>query len=419
MIPASMSRGLPRLRFDSPEDEHQFDKGSQASRLRYFLISGWVSLLIFNGFLVVDWLVSPDVFALGVLVRLMIFTSFGIATMLMAWLYRPVVLALPSGFAEGMVVMTGVLAALSVAVVLSSPAMRDSHWAVHYHGGFVPVIMYGTVVQRLRFRHAAIFAGIVLLIHWACMATGPREADAPVVPMLLFVVSVAMYTLIINFRLEYEERQQFLRHQRGKVLLAQLDHSRIELEKASRCDPLTGVANRRAFDHAMQDAWANAVAQGTPLSLLLVDVDHFKAYNDHYGHPAGDACLVQVADAVQRCLRRPGDLVARYGGEEFIAVLNRAPLAQALAAAERVREAIEALDLPHEAPITYGRVTASIGVATLLPAECQTSAERLIALADEALYQAKNRGRNRVWPAPAPTAPSSDPPLSNESAAPC
>lgn len=90
MIPASMSRGLPRLRFESAEDEHHFDKGSQASRLRHFLISGWVSLLIFNGFLVVDWLVSPDVFALGVLVRLMIFTSFGIATMLVA-------LAVPAG----------------------------------------------------------------------------------------------------------------------------------------------------------------------------------------------------------------------------------------------------------------------------------------------------------------------------------
>ncbi len=101
-------------------------------------------------------------------------------------------------------------------------------------------------------------------------------------------------------------------------------------------------------------------------------------------------------------------------------MLNRAPLEQALAAAERVREAIEALNLPHEAPITHGRVTASIGVATLLPGECQTSAERLIALADEALYQAKNRGRNRVWPDPAThAAQPSAPPLGPEAAAPC
>lgn len=395
MIPASMSRGLPRLRFESAEDEHHFDKGSQASRLRYFLISGWVSLLIFNGFLVVDWLVSPDVFALGVLVRLMIFTSFGIATMLVAWRYRPVVLALPSGFAEGMVVMTGVLAALSVAVVLSSPAMRDSHWSVHYHGGFVPVIMYGTVVQRLRFRHAAVFAGIVLLIHWACMATGPREANAPVIPMLLFVSSVAMYTLIINYRLEYEERQQFLRHQRSQVLLAQLDRSRIELEKASRCDPLTGVANRRAFDLAMQEAWANAVVQGTPLSLLLVDVDHFKAYNDFYGHPAGDQCLRTVAQTLQAAVSTHQGLVARWGGEEFAVVLPGCALAEAQDVAARARQAIQAAGLRHERSATAATVTASLGVASAVPINGGDWAE-LLARADAALYEAKRGGRNRV-----------------------
>lgn len=395
MIPSTMTRGLPRLRFDSEHDERQFDKGSQEARLRYFMLSGWVSLLTYNGFLVVDWLVSPDVFALGVVVRLMVFTSFGMATMLLAWIYRHVVLALPSVATEGAIMVTGIMAALSVAVVLTSPTMGHSEWTVFYHGGFVPVIIYGTVVQRLRFRLAAMFSGAILVIHWCCMALGYREATAPVVPMLLFVSSVALYTLVINYRLEYEERQQFLRQQRGKVLREQLDQSRIEMEKASRCDPLTGVANRRAFDLAMQEAWSQAIAQRTALSLLLIDVDHFKAYNDFYGHPAGDQCLRVVAQTLQEVIREQGALIARWGGEEFAVVLPGHALAQAQEVAGRARQAIQGANLRHERSGTAATVTVSLGVASMQPPAGADWAE-LFAQADAALYEAKRTGRNRV-----------------------
>lgn len=395
MIPSTMSRGLPRLRFDSHEEERQFEKASQETRLRHFMISGWISLLTYNGFLVVDWLVSPDVFALGVLVRLMVFTSFGMATMLVARAYRHVILAMPSSFTEGMVILTGIMAALSVAVVLTSPAMGHSEWTVYYHGGFVPVIIYGTVVQRLRFRMAAAFCGAVLLIHWFCMAAVYRDAAAPVLPMLLLISSVAFYTLIINYRLEYEERQQFLRQQRGKVLRDQLDRSRIELENASRCDPLTGVANRRAFDQIMLEAWTQAMVERTPLSLLLVDVDHFKAYNDFYGHPAGDECLRAVAQTLHGVVSACGGLVARWGGEEFAIVLPGHALAQALEVAGRARQAIQSANLRHERSGTAATVTASLGVAATVPSPDADWAE-LLAQADAALYEAKRGGRNRV-----------------------
>ncbi|HIV72181.1 MAG TPA: GGDEF domain-containing protein [Candidatus Aquabacterium excrementipullorum] len=396
MIPSTMTRGLPRLQFDSPQDERLFDKGSQAARLRYFMISGWVSLLTYNGFLVVDWLVSPDVFALGVLVRLVVFTSFGMATMLIAQIYRHVLLALPSAATEGAIMVTGIMAALSVAVVLTSPNMGHSEWTVFYHGGFVPVIIYGTVVQRLRFRLAAMFTGAILMIHWFCMALAYREATAPVVPMLLFVSSVAIYTLVINYRLEYEERQQFLRQQRGRVLRDQLDRSRIELEKAARCDPLTGVANRRAFDQAMQEAWAQARQQGSHLALLLVDVDHFKAYNDFYGHPSGDQCLHVVAQVLQAVASQHGGLVARWGGEEFAVVLPAQSLAQAQDVAARARQAIQAANLRHERSTTAATVTASLGVAAMTPTTSDEGWAGLLAQADAALYEAKRTGRNRV-----------------------
>lgn len=395
MIPSSMSRSLPRLQFESKEDEHQFDRDSQAPRLRHFMLSGWVSLLTYNGFLVVDWLVNPDVFAMGAALRLAIFTSFGLATLLLATVFRKVFLALPSAVTETSVMATGLLAALSIAVVLTSPAMGHGPWSVFYHGGFVPVIMYGTVVQRLRFNMAAGFTASILVIHWVCMALAYRDDTAPVVPMLLFVSSMAVYTLIINYRLEYEERQRFLRQQRARMLRQQLDRSRIELEKAAGSDPLTGVANRRAFDGAMQTAWADATAYQSALSVLLVDVDHFKAYNDFYGHPAGDQCLRHVAQALQGLVNAEGGLVARWGGEEFAVVLPAHTLPRALDLANRARQAVQAANLRHERSSTCASVTVSIGVASTIPAQDEAWAD-LLAQADAALYEAKRAGRNRA-----------------------
>lgn len=130
---------------------------------------------------------------------------------------------------------------------------------------------------------------------------------------------------------------------------------------------------------------------------MMVDVDHFKAYNDHYGHPAGDACLKEVAGALLRHLRRPGDLVARVGGEEFAIVLPQANVMQAQATAERLRAGVSLLACPHLAsPQAEQRVTVSVGVACLGAAEPGASLTRLMAAADAALYEAKARGRNRV-----------------------
>lgn len=396
MIPSSVDHHrLLRLRFDSAQDERLFDKGSQEARLRHFMLSGWLSLLTYNGFLAVDWLVSSDVFALGVVMRLFVFTSFGAATMLLAAAYRHVILALPSLVTEAVILLTGLIAALSVAAVLTSPGMGHSQWTVYYHGGFVPIIIYGTVVQRLRFRMAGCFVGGVLLIHWLCMAIGYRDATSPVVPMLLFVSSMAGYTLIINYRLEYEDRQQFLRQQRARVLREQLDLSRVELEKAASRDPLTGVANRRAFDQAMQRAWSDAIQARTSVALLLVDVDHFKAYNDFYGHPAGDECLRLVAQALGDVAQAEGGLVARWGGEEFALLLPGRALDGALRVANQARAAIQGARLRHERSGTAATVTASLGVSAAMPTPGAHWAH-LLAQADAALYEAKRTGRNRV-----------------------
>jgi diguanylate cyclase (GGDEF)-like protein len=163
-------------------------------------------------------------------------------------------------------------------------------------------------------------------------------------------------------------------------------------------DGLTGLANRRTFDRRLELEWLRAARDGTPLSLLLIDVDQFKAYNDVYGHQAGDRCLKIVAQVFSLTANRPGDLVARYGGEEIAILLPDTDAEGAAAVAENTRARIEALALRHEANPPLNVLTISIGGATAMPAYelSRTAANDLVAMADQALYRAKTAGRNCI-----------------------
>jgi diguanylate cyclase (GGDEF)-like protein/PAS domain S-box-containing protein len=172
-----------------------------------------------------------------------------------------------------------------------------------------------------------------------------------------------------------------------------------QLARLANLDGLTGVANRRSFDEALEREWRRCAREAVPISLLLGDLDHFKAMNDHYGHRRGDECLRRVGAIFAGAVQRAADLSARYGGEEFVILLPGADMEGALTVAERVRAAIEALGLPH---IGFGCATAvvtiSVGVATLypMPGVAVQNVGTLIDLADRNLYEAKRAGRNRV-----------------------
>lgn len=167
------------------------------------------------------------------------------------------------------------------------------------------------------------------------------------------------------------------------------------LKNASLVDGLTGIANRRRFDETIQTEWKRAFRQGEPLSLLMLDIDFFKRYNDTYGHQAGDECLRQIATTLVKSMKRPGDLAARYGGEEFACVLPGVSPEGTLKIANRIHEAVKRLAIPHEDSPVNVVVTASVGVTTMIPAEDQ-GWDRLMERADKALYQAKKTGRDRV-----------------------
>lgn len=167
------------------------------------------------------------------------------------------------------------------------------------------------------------------------------------------------------------------------------------LERLSSSDGLTGIANRRYFDDYLNREWLRGVRNGTGLAVVLLDVDHFKLFNDTYGHQGGDDCLRQVAGTLQSVLKRPTDLAARYGGEEFAAILPQTDEAGALAVAEQIRKAIEDLHIRHASSPVSTWVTVSIGVASFNV--CQEGRQdTLLAAADQALYQAKRTGRNQV-----------------------
>ena len=160
-------------------------------------------------------------------------------------------------------------------------------------------------------------------------------------------------------------------------------------------DGLTGVANRRRFDEALQAEWRSCRRSGSPLTLLMIDIDHFKRYNDHYGHQGGDVCLQAVAAALRQLFGRPHDLVARYGGEEFACLMPECDITAGLGKAEELRAAVAALGIPHTDSPTADWLTLSIGVATAHPID-DTAPATLVTMADAALYTAKSNGRDRV-----------------------
>ncbi|MBP2229177.1 diguanylate cyclase (GGDEF)-like protein/PAS domain S-box-containing protein [Azospirillum agricola] len=190
-------------------------------------------------------------------------------------------------------------------------------------------------------------------------------------------------------------------HPESVVVVARDISERKRLEEqlavAARTDGLTGLANRRSFDEALDRAWTRAHRTGAPLALLLIDIDRFKLFNDAYGHPAGDTCLRRVAATVAGLARRPGDLAARYGGEEMAVILPDTDEAGAVELAEQLRSAIQGLALEHAGNRPAGVVTVSIGVAATVPPDGdRLEPATLVASADSALYAAKHAGRNRV-----------------------
>jgi diguanylate cyclase (GGDEF)-like protein len=239
----------------------------------------------------------------------------------------------------------------------------------HDRDDWVPIVFLSSHTDA-----ASIVAGI--------RAGGDDYLTKPIAPEVL-VAKLSVMERLASMRRKLVQAQ------------AELATKNEELLSLTRHDALTGIWNRRYHDECLDREFARALRQREPLALLILDVDHFKRYNDHYGHPAGDACLRTVAQAAHAVFKRKTDVFARYGGEEFSALLPATDETGACKLAADIRVAISKLRLPHAASSVGANVTVSIGCACLVP-DRGHAVGHLVTLADRALYVSKERGRDRV-----------------------
>jgi len=257
----------------------------------------------------------------------------------------------------------------------------------NFYIGLILIILYGCVVMPMRVRYAAASS---LLITFAYIYVIGLQAASRFASFnnIFDPLAVDVFGILACYLLEKYKRKEYLHH-------CLLNSEKDRFRALSLIDGLTEIANRRAFDEFVSREWNRALRTGESVALLLIDVDHFKLYNDAMGHLAGDECLCKIARILQLFERRAGDYVARYGGEEFAFLLTGSTREYAREVAESVRRKVMDIAMPHPVSSTESVVTVSIGGAFCIPAH-KDQFDELFRTADNALYRAKNEGRNRV-----------------------
>ena len=325
-LEALLAEGFARLQFPHAlEARYQSDKANE--RLGLLRRGALWTLLLFNALLLPDWLMVPDQFEAALRLRVLVYSP-----LILVGLFFIKDVGGPVR-EWAMLPLSLVAAGITVLLSLSSTDVLAPAYLIC----LAPILMFNGSILRTRFWIALLIDVLVLAMFLGALAALPDPPMAIMIPLGLAILSTVVFTLFGLYWLEHEERVNWVMQQREALLQAQLAQANGHLHRLARFDMLTDVSNRRHFDEFIEHVWSRAQHDGTEVALMMIDVDHFKAYNDHYGHPAGDACLRDVAGALARHLRRPGDLVARVGGEEFAVVLPHANVMQAQATAERLR----------------------------------------------------------------------------------
>ena len=387
LVNATLAEGFAMLVFPR-ELEERFLLEGELKRFKVMTASCFVAVLLFAGMILGDWLLCPEVLPIAFLARECVFPP-----AMLIGLYVLSRLRMPA-LNEWMIALAGMLAAvLETVIVLKG----QSEWAVARVVQMNIILVFTCAIAR--FWPAVTVALAVAGLHGYVVLFMPDVTGMLAFNTTLLLMTSVAFVLYGNYKLEHDERMAFLLDAREKALHARLTQAHERLTHMATTDALTQVANRRYFESYLAECWERAQRQELALSLILLDVDYFKPYNDRYGHQAGDRCLVAVAEALSGCIRRPGDLVARWGGEEFVVVMMDADECAVAAVAERVRQAVSALQLPHAGSSCAGHVTVSGGWATIRP-QMHEAWPQLVQVADDALYGAKQAGRHRMHGAP-------------------
>lgn len=263
-------------------------------------------------------------------------------------------------------------------------------------GQYLLMVGFFLLVIVIGYRVVEAIGGRVEIL--SSQVTGPIQTATLLASIVTLMLLASGMTLMNQEHAEHELalNREVLKQQNLALqdYAAELEAANQKLAELSITDGLTGLANRRRFDEVLAAESARAQRTGQPLAILMIDIDWFKKYNDHYGHQAGDVCLTRVASVLHSSARRPSDLVARYGGEEFTVITADTDVDKAVKYADALCRAVAALEIPH-AQSLHGKITISIGIAADVP-DHENGGEALLKRADTALYQAKDAGRNRV-----------------------
>lgn len=371
-----------RLRFD-PSVETRFEADTHRQRSRNMVVAGLISACIYILFLLNDYSFRPDAFTIALVLRAGVMLSIGLP--ILWWVYRGV-----SPLLREVLMSITVITAMVISCIIFAASNTPYSYLDVFSFGLILVV--GNVVYSLRFGYAlaSSLLSVVIMVYFVSVYEPmPMEVKR----LAIFTLCAkAVFTLIANYRLEHSERVSYLLLLKEKCRAGDMIRNNAALEKLSLTDPLTDLANRRQFDHVFKHYWSQAANRDFPLGLMVIDIDHFKAYNDFYGHLQGDQCLRQVAATLQANSRH-SDKVVRFGGEEFVVLMTDVDEHHICQAAERLRLSIEVLGIPHEGRSKTDCLTVSIGAALIQPTEALEPLQ-LFSSADQALYEAKRRGRN-------------------------
>lgn len=370
----------------SPEIDQQFENQGKPIRLRRFLKTGWLSLLFFNLLAISDFFVLPDNYQYAWGIRWLLVTSLSTLTLLA--LPHPRLAPWRSWLLASLLIFAA--AGISLIEINTPTAVtRTEYFLLQW----LLLLLTGNLLFRLRFRAAVPVSAVLFLIYLLTIISTTGIASSSISTIILTGMATII-SLIAKRRMELDNRITYALKTQQKIAHYRLEKANKKLSQQAVRDGLTGIYNRRMLDESYQRLWRQAVRKRRPISVLFIDVDHFKRYNDTYGHAEGDACLCWLADILQATARRPLDLAARFGGEEFVVALPDTRPEEAGVIAEQIRAKVLSANRVHQGS-PEGCVTVSIGVAGGIP-QSGEDINLYIEQADNALYIAKSRGRNRV-----------------------
>lgn len=367
---------------ESAEGEAADHRGDRvASLARWHLVCAFLQIACLG----LDRAAGSASLIAGVVVRLaLVVPLYLVGALLLSWgprSLRTTAILVP------MLVATGAVAYLGV---LAPPPFNDRYTMA---AGMIPLL--GVILMPLATREATLLTCTAIPVYSLLALSGWSGGRTPVADLVVFMCSLMLFGLHVRYRLARIERANLLLQQREHERAEELGRLSRSLEALSVTDPLTGIANRRGFDLAAAQIWRKCRDDGSWLGLLMIDVDHFKSFNDAAGHLAGDQCLRALVGAMVSSCELERNYLARFGGEEFVVLLPGASPEGTKRYAEGLRAAVVSAAIPNPGRLNAS-VTVSVGAASIRPGELQSSVNAIVADADEALYSAKKAGRNRT-----------------------